>query len=123
MPFCFRGTPQIEVTFKVDVNGILHVKAEDKASKKSRSITITSDKGLLSQEEIERMVKEAKEFTEEDKKVEERIDAKNKLETYVYNMKSTINDKDKLSDKIDLDDKENMERALKEALEWSDCKS
>lgn len=66
------------------------------------------------------MVKEAEEFAEEDKKVKERIDAKNKLETYIYNMKSTINDKDKLSDKIDLDDKENMERALKEALEWSD---
>lgn len=57
--------PQIEVTFEVDANGILHVKAEDKAAKKSKSITITNDKGRLSQEEIDRMVKEAEEMAEE----------------------------------------------------------
>ena len=115
-----RGVPQIEVTFEVDANGILHVKAEDKAAKKSESITITNDKGRLSQDEIERMVKEAEEFAEEDKKVKEKIDARNKLETYIYNMRSTIGDKDKLADKIDLDDKEKIESALKEALEWLD---
>ncbi|KAJ4956460.1 hypothetical protein NE237_013243 [Protea cynaroides] len=115
-----RGVPQIEVTFEVDANGILHVKAEDKAAKKSESITITNDKGRLSQEEIDRMVKEAEEFAEEDKKVKEKIDARNKLETYVYNMKSTINDKDKLADKIESEDKEKIENALKEALEWLD---
>lgn len=76
-----RGFPQIEVTFEDDANGILHVKAEDKAAKKSESITITNDKGHLSQDEIDRMVKEAKEFAEEDKKVKEKIDARNKLET------------------------------------------
>ena len=112
--------PQIEVTFEVDANGILHVKAEDKAAKKSQSITITNDKGRLSQEEIDRMVKEAEEMAEEDKKVREKIDARNKLETYIYNMRSTINDKDKLADKIDSDDKERIETALKEALEWLD---
>ena len=115
-----RGVPQIEVTFEVDANGILHVKAEDKAAKKSESITITNDKGRLSQDEIERMVKEAEEFAEEDKKVKEKIDARNKLETYIYNMRSTIGDKDKLADKIDSDDKEKIESALKEALEWLD---
>ncbi|XP_042508489.1 luminal-binding protein 5-like [Macadamia integrifolia] len=115
-----RGVPQIEVTFEVDANGILHVRAEDKAAKKSESITITNDKGRLSQEEIDRMVKEAEEFAEEDKKVKEKIDARNKLETYIYNMKSTINDKDKLADKIESDDKEKIETALKEALEWLD---
>ncbi|KAK7258895.1 hypothetical protein RIF29_24484 [Crotalaria pallida] len=115
-----RGVPQIEVTFEVDANGILHVKAEDKAAKTSKSITITNDKGRLSQEEIERMVKEAEELAEEDKKVRERIDARNKLETYIYNMRSTINDKDKLSDKIDSDDKEKIENTLKETLEWLD---
>ncbi|TKY61514.1 Luminal-binding protein 5 [Spatholobus suberectus] len=115
-----RGVPQIEVTFEIDANGILHVKAEDKAAKKSESITITNDKGRLSQEEIDRMVKEAEEMAEEDKKVKERIDARNKLETYIYNMRSVINDKDKLSDKIDSDDKERIENALKEALEWLD---
>ncbi|KAJ1380898.1 Heat shock protein 70 family [Sesbania bispinosa] len=113
-----RGVPQIEVTFEVDANGILHVKAEDKAAKKSESITITNDKGRLSQEDIDRMVKEAEEMAEEDKKVRERIDARNKLETYIYNMRSTVNDKDKLSEKIDSDDKERIENTLKEALEW-----
>lgn len=88
--------PQIEVTFEVDANGILHVKAEDKAAKKSKSITITNDKGRLSQEEIDRMVKEAEEMAEEDKNVRERIDARNKLETYVYNIRSTINERDDL---------------------------
>ncbi|RXH82257.1 hypothetical protein DVH24_036598 [Malus domestica] len=115
-----RGVPQIEVTFEVDANGILHVRAEDKAAKKSQSITITNDKGRLSQEEIERMVKEAEEFAEEDNKVREKIDARNKLETYIYSMKSTVNDKDKLADKIDSDDKEKIESTLKEALEWLD---
>lgn len=115
-----RGVPQIEVTFEVDANGILHVTAEDKAAKNKQTITITNDKGRLSQEEIDRMVMEAEEFAEEDKKVKERIDARNKLETYIYNMKSTVNDKDKLGDKIDSDDRDKVERALKEALEWLD---
>ena len=115
-----RGVPQIEVTFEVDANGILHVRAEDEAAKKSESITITNEKGRLSQEEIDRMVKEAEEFAEEDKKVKERIDARNKLETYIYTMRSTIGDKDKLADKIDSDDKEKIESTLKEALEWLD---
>ncbi|KAE8702662.1 Mediator of RNA polymerase II transcription subunit 37a [Hibiscus syriacus] len=115
-----RGVTQIEVTFEVDANGILHVTAEDKAAKNSQSITITNEKGRLSQEEIERMVKEAEEFAEEDRKVRERIDSRNKLETYIYNMRSSIDDKDKLGDKIDSEDKEKMENTLKEALEWLD---
>ncbi|CAN6585828.1 unnamed protein product [Malus baccata var. baccata] len=115
-----RGTPQIEVTFEVDANGILNVRAEDKGTGKAEKITITNDKGRLSQEEIERMVKEAEEFAEEDKKVKERIDARNSLETYVYNMKNQINDKDKLADKLESDEKEKIETATKEALEWLD---
>jgi heat shock protein 5 len=115
-----RGVPQIEVTFEVDANGILNVKAEDKGTGKSEKITITNDKGRLSQEEIDRMVQEAEEFADEDKKVKERIDARNSLETYVYNMKNQINDKDKLGDKIDSEDKETIETAVKEALEWLD---
>ncbi|RVW14856.1 Luminal-binding protein 5 [Vitis vinifera] len=115
-----RGTPQIEVTFEVDANGILNVKAEDKGTGKSEKITITNDKGRLSQEEIDRMVREAEEFAEEDKKVKEKIDARNSLETYVYNMKNQINDKDKLADKLESDEKEKIETAVKEALEWLD---
>ncbi|KAM3296822.1 hypothetical protein ACQJBY_035175 [Aegilops geniculata] len=111
---------QIEVTFEVDANGILNVKAEDKGTGKSEKITITNEKGRLSQEEIDRMVKEAEEFAEEDKKVKERIDARNQLETYVYNMKNTVGDKDKLADKLESEEKEKVEEALKEALEWLD---
>ncbi|KAI3448302.1 hypothetical protein Pfo_004967 [Paulownia fortunei] len=115
-----RGVPQIEVTFEVDVNGILHVRAEDKAAKKSKSITITNDKGRLSEEEIQEKVREAEEFAEEDRKVKERIEARNKLETYIFNMKSSINDNDKFADKIESDDKEKIENALKDAMEWLD---
>ncbi|KAK2983228.1 hypothetical protein RJ640_023348 [Escallonia rubra] len=115
-----RGVPQIEVTFQVDANGILQVTAEDKAAKKSQTITISNEKGRLSQEEIDQKVKEAEEFAEEDRIVKERIEARNKLETYIYNMKSTIGDSDKLADKIDSDDKEKIESALKDALEWLD---
>merc|ERR1712021_283093 len=76
-----RGVPQIEVTFEVDANGILQVAAEDKGTGKAEKITITAEKGRLSEEEIERMVAEAEEFAEEDKRVKERIDAKNGLES------------------------------------------
>ncbi|GJP53061.1 hypothetical protein CLOM_g12198, partial [Closterium sp. NIES-68] len=115
-----RGVPQIEVTFELDANGILNVKAEDKGSGKSEKITITNDKGRLSQDDIERMVREAEEFADEDKKVKERVDARNSLETYVYNMKNTIGDKDKVGGKISDEDKETIEGAVKEALEWLD---
>ncbi|KAL8127630.1 luminal-binding protein 5-like [Apium graveolens] len=115
-----RGTPQIEVTFEVDENSILNIRAEDKASGKTQKITITNDKGHLSQEEIERMVQEADEFAEEDKKAKEKIEARNHLETYVYNMKNQINDKDKLSEKSESEEKEKIEEAVKEALEWLD---
>mmetsp|Transcript_17432 Transcript_17432/g.48426 ORF Transcript_17432/g.48426 Transcript_17432/m.48426 type:complete len:655 (+) Transcript_17432:114-2078(+) len=113
-----RGTPQIEVTFEVDANGILNVGAEDKGTSKKEKITITSNKGRLSQEEIERMVQEAEEFAEHDKAVKERIDARNKLETYLYNMKNTV--EDKMKDKVSEDDKETVANAVKEALEWMD---
>nr|GEU97644.1 luminal-binding protein 5-like [Tanacetum cinerariifolium] len=104
-------TPQIKVTFEVDANGILNVKAEDKASGKSENITFTNEKGRLSQEEIEHMVMEAEEFVEEDKKVKEKIDTRNALDTYVYNMKNQVNDRDKLADKLEEDEKEKIETA------------
>ncbi len=80
--FLGRGVPQIELTFEVDANGILNVRAVDKGTGKSEKITITNDMGRLSQEDIERMVQEAEEFAEEDRKVKEQIDARNRLETY-----------------------------------------
>src|SRR4051812_28398157 len=85
-----RGVPQIEVTFEIDANGILNVGAEDKGTGKIEKITITADKGRLSEEEIAQMVKDAAEFADEDKQFKERIDAKNALEGYAYNMKNTI---------------------------------
>merc|ERR1711967_143532 len=101
-----RGVPQIEVTFDVDANGILNVGAQDKGTGKNEKITITNDKGRLSQEDIERMVQEAEEFQEEDKKVREKIESRNALENYVYSMKNTLGDSEKgVADKIGDDDK------------------
>ncbi|OBZ83181.1 glucose-regulated [Choanephora cucurbitarum] len=115
-----RGVPQIEVTFEIDANGILKVSAADKASGKSESITITNDKGRLSEEEIERMVKEAEEFAEEDKAVRERTESKNKLENYIYTIKSQLADDGALATKISADDKEAIEDAIKDKLAWID---
>merc|ERR1711963_1239270 len=115
-----RGQPQIEVTFEIDANGIVQVSASDKGTGKSEQIQITADKGRLSQEEIERMVREAEEFAEEDKIMKETIDAKNGLEGYAYSMKNTVNDEDKLGDKIDEDDKETIEEAVTEVIDWLD---
>merc|ERR1719506_2136249 len=116
-----RGVPQIEVTFEIDANGILQVSAEDKGTGKAEKITITAEKGRLSEEEIERMVQEAEEFAEEDKKTKERIDGRNGLEGYCYNLKNTLEDEEKgIADKISEEDKETIEEAVKEALEWLD---
>jgi len=113
-----RGVPQIEVTFEIDANGILSVSAEDRGTGKQEKITITADKGRLSQEEIERMIREAEEFAEEDKIMKETIDARNALEGFAFSMKNTINDKEKLGDKISEEDKETIETAITQALEW-----
>ena len=116
-----RGVPQIEVTFEVDANGILQVSAEDKGTGKAEKITITAEKGRLSEEEIERMVREAEEYAEEDKKVKERIDARNGLESYIYNLKNTLEDDEKgLSDTISAEDKKEMQDMIDETLDWMD---
>merc|ERR1719299_116061 len=94
-----RGTPQIEVTFDVDANGILNVSAVEKGSGKVEKITITNDKGRLSNEEIERMVNDAEKFKDEDDKQKDRISAKNGLESYIFNLKSSL-DNDEVADKI-----------------------
>lgn len=116
-----RGVPQVEVTFEIDANGILQVGAEDKGTGKAEKITITAEKGRLTEEEIERMVREAEEFAEEDAKVKERVDARNGLEGYAYNLRNTLNDEEKgVADKIDDEDKETLEEAIKETLDWLD---
>jgi len=116
-----RGVPQIDVAFEIDANGILQVGAEDKGTGKAEKITITAEKGRLTEEEIERMVREAEEFAEEDQKVKERVDKRNGLEGYAYNLRNQLNDEEKgVADKIDDEDKETLEEAIKEVLDWLD---
>ncbi|KAJ3042113.1 70-kilodalton heat shock protein [Rhizophlyctis rosea] len=114
-----RGVPQIEVTFDVDANGILNVSAVDKTTGRSNKITITNDKGRLSKEEIERMVSEAEKYKAEDEAAAERIQAKNGLESYSYNLRNTIQD-EKVAGKLDADDKKKLEDAIDEAIKWLD---
>ena len=113
-----RGQPQIEVSFELDANGILKVSAGDKGTGKSESITITNDKGRLSQEEIDRMIAEAQEFAEEDKATSERITARNGLENYAFSIKNQVADEEGLGGKIDDDDKETLLEAVKETNDW-----
>jgi len=114
-----RGVPQIEVTFEIDANGILQVSAADKGTGKSEKITITADKGRLSPEDIERMVKEAEEFAEEDKKVQGKINAKNGLESYLYNLKNTLDDEEKgVAGKIAEAEKNELVSLIDETLDW-----
>jgi len=115
-----RGVPQLEVTFEIDANGILNVKAEDKGTGKAEKITITNDKGRLNQEEIDRMVKEAEQFAEEDKKTKGKVEAKNSLENYLYSMKNTVTDKKKLGEKISEEDKKTVLDAVEEGIKWTD---
>ncbi|KAJ9118240.1 Hsp70 ATPase ssa1 [Naganishia vaughanmartiniae] len=111
-----RGVPQIEVTFDVDANGILNVSAADKSSGKSNKITITNDKGRLSKEEIERMLAEAEKYKEEDEAEAARIQAKNGLESYAYNLKNTVLNDPTTSAKLSSEDKESLQTAVDEAI-------
>jgi len=114
-----RGVPQIEVTFEIDANGILQVSAADKGTGKAEKITITADKGRLSEEEIERMVREAEEFAEEDKKVQGRINARNGLESYLYNLKNTLDDDEKgIGKNIEAAEKNELVSLIDETLDW-----
>jgi heat shock protein 5 len=121
LPPAPRGVPQIEVSFEVDANGILQVSAEDKGTGKAEKITITAEKGRLSEEDIERMVQEAEQFAEEDKRVKDRIDARNGLESYVYNLKNQLDDDEKgLADKLSPEDKKELQDTIDETLDWMD---
>ncbi|KAF7320908.1 hypothetical protein HMN09_00177500 [Mycena chlorophos] len=115
-----RGVPQIEVTFEIDANGIMKVGAADKGTGKSESITITNEKGRLSQEEIDRMVAEAEQFAAEDEAARKRIEAMNSLSSFVYGLKSQLADQEGLGGKLEEDDKKTILAAVKEATEWID---
>eukprot|EP00808_Paulinella_micropora_P002203 g63934.t1 len=115
-----RGVPQIEVTFDLDANGILNVSAEDKTTGRKNKITITNDKGRLSKEDIEQMIKDAEKYKAEDEAFSGRVGAKNGLESYCYSMKNTISD-EKFKDKLDAGDRSKMDNVLDEAIKWIDA--
>lgn len=114
-----RGVPQIEVSYDVDANGIVNVSAVEKSTGKSQKITITNEKGRLSKEDIEKMVKNAEELAEEDKKAMERVEAKNELEGYLYNARNTVRE-EKTKEKLEPEDVQKAEDVLKEHIEWLD---
>ena len=110
-----RGVPKIKVMMEVDANGILNVTATEEGTGKSQKITITNDNGRLSKEDIERMIKEGEEFKKQDEELKERVEAKNKVETYVYQIKNTIADA-----KYPEEDKKQLDEIVKETIEWLD---
>ena len=113
-----RGQPQIEITYDIDANSILNVTAVEKSTGKNNKIVITNDKGRLSKDDIDRLVKEAEKFKEEDNKAKERIEAKNGLEQYCYQIKNTIKE-EKLKDKFSEDEKKQIETKVDEVLKWT----
>ena len=115
-----RGMPQIEVAFDIDANGILNVSALEKSTGKSNNIVITNDKGRLSKEEIERMVEEAEKYKNEDNELREKIEAKNGLESYLYQMKNMLtDDKNELSLKLSETTKKQITDKISEVELWS----
>tara|TARA_B100001093_G_scaffold513552_1_gene585718 strand:+ start:168 stop:1481 length:1314 start_codon:yes stop_codon:yes gene_type:complete len=111
-----RGTPQIEVSFDVNADGILNVSALEKSSGNKKDITITNDKGRLSQEQIDEMISNSEKYKEEDDKIKLKIEAKNDLENYIYSFKNSINENKNLDDDMK---KEGLE-ILDEGLKWLD---
>jgi L1 cell adhesion molecule like protein len=119
IPLAPRGVPQIEVTYDVDANGILNVSAQDKSTGKSNQITITNEKGRLSQTEIDRMVQEAEKFRAEDEANRSKVEAKNSLENYCFSMRNTLTE-EQLQDKLEAGDKQKIESAVQDTLPWLD---
>ena len=114
-----RGVPQIEVTFNVNADGILNVSAQDKSTGKANNITITNDKGRLSQEDIEKMVNDAEKYKDEDDINRRRIEAKNGFESYIYGIKQAVND-DKVKEKLNEDDINTINTEVSNNMEWLD---
>jgi len=112
-----RGVPQIEVTYDIDSNGILNVSAVEKSTGKVNKITITNDKGRLSADDIERMVREAEKFKAEDEATKEKVEAKNHLENYCHSLKNSLRD-DKVASAIGEEDKKVVEGAVEETIKW-----
>ncbi|CAL5424371.1 unnamed protein product [Camellia sinensis] len=115
-----KGVPQINVRFDIDTDGILNVSIEDKTTRNKNKITIINDKGRLLNEEIEKMLQKAKKYKSEDEEHKKKVEAKNALENYVYNMRNTIKDK-KISTKLSSTDKKKIEDAIDQAIHWLDA--
>jgi len=113
-----RGVPQIEVTFEIDANGILNVKAADKGTGNEEEITITADKNRPSQEEVDEMIRTAAQFEEEDKRMRETVEARNQLEGTAFSLLSQIDDDEKLGSKLSEEDKDTIREAAEEATSW-----
>nr|Q06248.1 RecName: Full=Heat shock 70 kDa protein IV; Short=HSP70 IV [Paracentrotus lividus]CAA43653.1 heat shock protein protein [Paracentrotus lividus] len=117
-----RGRPKIEVSFDIDANGIMHVTAKDESSGRSNKITITNDSDRLSKDDIDRMINDAERFKAEDDAQRERINAKNQLEGYAFNLKSAVDDAAAQS-KLSPGDKETVTKAVNDVLQWLDSNS
>lgn len=113
-----RGIPQIEVSFEIDANGILQVTAEDKGTGHKEKIVITNDQNRLTPEDIDRMIRDAEKFADDDKKLKERVESRNELESYAYSLKNQLSDKDKLGSKVSDEEKSKMEEAIEEKIKW-----
>jgi len=120
IPPARRGEPQIEVTFDIDANGILNVSAQEKTTGKVEKITITNDKGRLSKEDIEKLVKDAEKFKSEDDQLKKKIEAKNGYEHYIYQIRNTVDD-EKLKDKFEETEKTTLLDLAKEHQTWLDA--
>jgi heat shock 70kDa protein 1/6/8 len=115
-----RGVPKVEVKFEIDANGILNVSATDQSTNKSEKMTITNDKGRLSQKDIDEMIRTAEEHAEEDKLMREKVESRNGLESFAYHTKSTV-DEDKIKEKLSEEDVETVKKAASDAIDWLDA--
>ena len=115
-----RGTPQIEITYEVNADGILNVSAVEKSSGKSENITITNDSNRLSQDDVKRMVDEAEKFKEQDDALKARVEAKNQLESYLFGVRNTMLSDDKMKTALG-DDAEVVDKTSQEGLDWLDA--
>ena len=118
IPPARRGMPQIEVTFNVNADGMLEVSAKDKASDREEKIVITNDNNRLTPEDIEKMLREAEEWAEQDKQVKMRVEARNTLEQYSYTLKNQLDDDDQLGGKLSDEDKQKILDVVNEKLDW-----
>lgn len=114
-----RGTPQIEITYEVDTNGILNVQACEKSSGKSEKITIKNESNKLTKEQIEKMISDAEKFKEDDEKAQKKVQAKNNLENYIYNVRTTVVNEEKMKTSLGAEH-ETVSKTVDDTIKWLD---